>query len=85
MKKIITAGVREEAEYICDVTAKPAVATLVMTFGYGSARDMDVLRADLSKETAEEVLALLQSKTPSSCPRKPNPLWNRVRFASADS
>jgi hypothetical protein len=68
MKKIITAGVREEAEYICDVTGKPAVATLVMTFGYGSARDMDVLRADLSSEAAEEVLALLQSKYPDFVP-----------------
>ena len=62
MKKIITPGVREEAEYICDVTGKPAVATLIMTFGYGSPRDMAVLRVDLSSEAAEEVLALLQSK-----------------------
>ena len=45
-----------------DLTGKPAVATLVMTFGYGSARDLDVLRVDLCNEAAEEVLALLQSK-----------------------
>ena len=64
MKKIITAGVREEYELVCDVTGKPAVAKLVMTFGYGSPRDMDVLTVDLSSETAEEILKLLQSKYP---------------------
>ncbi len=70
MKKIITPAVREEAEYVCDVTGKPAVATLVMTFGHGSARDMDVLRVDLSREAAEEVLALLQSKYPQFVPKE---------------
>ncbi len=70
MRKIITPGVREEAEYVCDVTGKPAVATLVMTFGYGSARDMDVLRVDLSNEAAEDVLALLQSKYPQFVPKE---------------
>ena len=64
MKRIITPGVREEAEYVCDVTGKPAVAKLVMTFGYGSQRDMDLLSVDLSSETAEEVLKNLQSKFP---------------------
>jgi hypothetical protein len=64
MKKIITPAVREEYELVCDVTGKPAVANLVMTFGYGSARDMDVLKVDLSSEVAEEVLKLLQSKYP---------------------
>jgi len=29
MKKIITPGVREEVEYMCDVTGKPAVAELI--------------------------------------------------------
>jgi len=33
MKKIITPGVREEAELICGLTGKPAVARLVMVFG----------------------------------------------------
>jgi hypothetical protein len=68
MKKILTLGVREEAEYICDVTGKPAVAKLVMVFGYGSFRDMDVLRVDLSAEAAEDVLKLLQSKYPQMQP-----------------
>ena len=35
MKKIITPAVREEAELLCDVTGKPAVAKLIMSFGYG--------------------------------------------------
>ena len=62
MKKIVTPGVREEFELVCDVTGKPAVAKLVMTFGYGSSRDLDVLKVDLCDEVAEEVLKLLQSK-----------------------
>lgn len=62
MKKIIQPAVREEAEFICDVTGKPAVARLVMTFGYGSCRDMDLLAVDLCNGAAEEVLKLLQSK-----------------------
>ena len=70
MKKIITPGVREEYESVCDVTGKPAVAHLVMTFGYGSARDMDVLKVDLCSETAEEVLKLLQSKYPQFQPQE---------------
>jgi hypothetical protein len=69
MKKIITPAVREEAELICDVTGKPAVARLVMTFGYGSFRDMDVLEVDLCDMAAEEVLKLLQSKYPHLQPR----------------
>jgi hypothetical protein len=64
MKKITTPGVREEAEYICDVTGKPAVAKLIMSFGYGSQRDMDLLDVDLSSEVAEDVLKLLQCKYP---------------------
>jgi hypothetical protein len=68
MKKIITPGVREEAEYMCDVTGKPAVARLVMSFGYGSVRAMDLLNVDLSREVAEDVLKLLQSKYPQFQP-----------------
>jgi hypothetical protein len=64
MKKITTPGVREEYELVCDVTGKPAVAKFVMTFGFGSPRDMDVLKVDLSSEAAEDVLKLLQSKYP---------------------
>ena len=64
MKKIITPGVREESELFCDVTGKPAVARLAMRFGYGSSRDMDVLKVDLCDEVAEEILKLLQSKYP---------------------
>ena len=64
MKKIITPAVREEAEYICDVTGKRAVAKLIMRFGYGSARDLDLLDVDLSSEVAEAVLQHLQSKYP---------------------
>ena len=64
MKKIITPAVREEAEYICDVTGKPAVAKLAMRFGYGSSRDMDELEVDLCDEVAEEVLKLLQNRYP---------------------
>ena len=70
MKKIITPAVREEAEYICDVTGRPAVAHLAMTFGYGSFRDMDVLRVDLCAEAAEDVLKLLQSKYPQMQPEE---------------
>ena len=64
MKKIIVPAVREEAELICDVTGKPAVAKLTMSFGYGSNRDGDLLEADLCNEAANEILALLQSKYP---------------------
>ena len=64
MKKIITPGVREEAEYWCDVTGQPAVAKLAMTFDYGSCHDLQVLEVDLSDEAAEEVLKFLQSKNP---------------------
>jgi len=68
MKKITKPGVREEYELICDVTGKPAVAKLVMTFGYGSARDMDLLKVDLCSDVAEEVLRHLQSKYPQFQP-----------------
>jgi hypothetical protein len=68
MKHIITPAVHEESERLCDVTGKPAVAHLVMTFGYGSQRDMDVLEVDLASEVAEEVLKLLQSKYPQFQP-----------------
>lgn len=64
MKKIIKPGVREEAEYVCDVTGRPAVATLRMVFGYPSRHDAQALEADLSDEVAEEILALLQSRYP---------------------
>ena len=39
MKKIIVPETREQAEFICDVTGKPAVAKLTLTFGYGSDHD----------------------------------------------
>jgi hypothetical protein len=70
MKKIIIPAVREESEYICDLTGKPAVAHLVMTFSYGSFRDMDLLDVDLSAEAAEDVLKLLQSKYPQMQPAR---------------
>ncbi len=64
MKKIITPGVREEYETLCDATGKPAVAGLVLYFWYGSSHDGDVLRVDMCDEVAEDVLKLLQSKYP---------------------
>lgn len=64
MKKIIVPEVPEQAEYICDVTGKPAVAKLTMTFEYGSDRDGDLLQVDLCNEATNEILALLQSKYP---------------------
>ena len=70
MKKIITPGVREEAECVCDVTGKPAVARLAMTFDYGSHRDTDTLGVDLCDEAADEVLKLPQSKYPQFQPQQ---------------
>jgi hypothetical protein len=70
MKKIIQPAVREEAEFVCDITGKPAVVRLVMTFGYGSPRDTDVLEANLSSEAAEDVLKLIQSKYPHLKPKE---------------
>jgi len=64
MKKIIVPETREQAELICDVTGKPAVAKLTLTFGYGSDHDGEMLEADLSNEIANGVLALLQAKYP---------------------
>lgn len=64
MKHIIKPGVKEEAEILCDVSRAPAVATLCMSFGYGSSHDLSVLRADLSEEIAEDILVLLQTKYP---------------------
>jgi hypothetical protein len=76
MKKIIKLGVPEESETVCDVTGKPAVARLVMTFGYGSQRDMDLLNVDLSSEVAEDVLKLLQSKYPQFQPVEMRDGWS---------
>ena len=59
MKKIITPAVREEAEILCDVTGKPAMAGLLMWLCDGS-----VLKVDLCSEVAEDVLKLFQSKYP---------------------
>jgi hypothetical protein len=70
MKKIITPGVKEESELVCDVTGQPAVAKLRMEFGYGSGRDMDVLDVDLCDQVAEDVLKLLQSKYPQFQPKQ---------------
>jgi len=64
MKKIIVPETREQAEFLCDVTGKPAVAKLTLTFGYGSDHDGEMLEADLSNEIANDVLALLQAKYP---------------------
>ena len=64
MKKIIVPETREQAEFLCDVTGKPAVAKLTLTFGYGSDHDGEMLDADLSNEVANDVLALLQAKYP---------------------
>jgi hypothetical protein len=64
MKKIITPAVAEVSESICDVTGKPAVAKLVMWFGYGSPRDGEVLEVDLSKEAGEDILQMLQARHP---------------------
>jgi hypothetical protein len=47
IKKITTPAVREEAEFICDVTGKPPVARLIMTFGCGWFRDGDRLSVHL--------------------------------------
>jgi hypothetical protein len=82
MKKIITPGVREESELICDITGEPAVAKLVMTFGYGSQRDMDLLNVDLSSEVAEEVLKLLQSKYPQFQPEEQRDGWVDCPFCN---
>ena len=57
-------AVREEAEYICEVTGKLAVAGLVMRFWYGSSHDMHRLKVDMCDEVAEDVLKMLQSKYP---------------------
>jgi hypothetical protein len=75
MKKIITPAVREESELICDVNGKPAVTKLVMSFGYGSQRDMDLLAVDLCSEAAEDVLKLLQSKYPQFVPVEMDSGW----------
>ena len=64
MKKILVPEVKEQAEFVCDVSGKPAVASLVLKFGYGSDHDMQMLDADLSCEVAEEMLALFQAKYP---------------------
>ena len=64
MKKITVPETREQAEFICDVTGKPAVAKLTLTFGYGSDHDGERLEADLINEIANDVLALLQAKYP---------------------
>lgn len=64
MKKIITPGVREEAEFICDVTGKPAYGKLLMTFGYGSHHDTQMLEVDLSDEAADEIVQFLKTKSP---------------------
>ena len=64
MKMILVPEVREQAEFLCDVSGKPAVARLVLRFGYGSDHDMQMLDADLSCEVAQEMLALLQAKYP---------------------
>lgn len=64
MKKIITPGVREESETVCDATGKPAVAGLVMYFCYGSSHDGRRLQVDLCDEVAEDILKFLQSKYP---------------------
>lgn len=77
MKKIVVPAVDEQAEYVCDVTGKPAYAKMVMTFGYGSERDLEVLEMDLSDQAAEEIIQFLKTKSPgislregpvSSCP-----------------
>lgn len=64
MKKIISPAVREEAEYICDVTGKPAHGKLLVTFGYGSHHDTQVLEMDLSDEAADEIIQFLKAKSP---------------------
>lgn len=64
MKKIITPAVREEADYLCDVTGKPAYGKLVMSFGYGSHHDTQVLEMDLSDKAADEIIEFLQEKSP---------------------
>ena len=62
MKKIT---VPEVAELVCDVTGKPAVASIKMEFWFGATRhDGRVLEADLCDEVANEVVKLLQSKYP---------------------
>ena len=64
MKKVITPAVTEVCERICDVSGKPAVAKLLMWFGYGSPRDGEVLEVDLSADVGEDLLRLIQSKYP---------------------
>ncbi|MBI4626680.1 MAG: hypothetical protein HY736_26105 [Verrucomicrobia bacterium] len=64
MKRILVPGVREEVEYLCDVSGKPAVASLTLKFGYPSDHDGQMLEADLGNEVANDILALLQSKYP---------------------
>ncbi len=64
MKKILIPGVQEEAEYLCDVSGRPAVASLTLKFGYPSDHDGQMLKVDLGNEVANEVLALLQSRYP---------------------
>src|ERR1044071_4019863 len=70
VKKIITPGVREEYETLCDATGKPAVAGLVMWFWYGSSHDGYRLKVDMCDEVAEDVLKLLQGKYPQFKPEE---------------
>jgi len=83
MKKILRPGVKEAYELICDVTGKPAVARLFMSFGYGSKRDLDILDVNLSDEVAEDVLHCSKAITRSFRRRRPS-LALAVLFASDD-
>lgn len=79
MKRIITPGIPEKAERVCDITGKAAMARLVLAVEYGSRLDHDGLDVDLCEEVAEDVLKLLRSKYPQFQPKahEPGPfcLW----------
>jgi hypothetical protein len=60
MKRTMVPGVCEEAEYLCDVTGKSAVARLTLKFVYPADHDGQMLEADLGNEP----LTLLQAEYP---------------------
>ncbi len=73
MKKIITPGVREEAQYVCDVTGKPAVAMLVMTFGYpeNGAAHRNARASSKTSPTPRSAAPNLFRAIPSKTPTRP--------------
>jgi hypothetical protein len=55
VKKILREAVSEVSESVCNKCGKPAVSSLIFTFGYGSDDDLEEIHGDFCNKHGSEL------------------------------